>query len=62
MKLEFWGATREVTGSCFLIEVKGRRLLVECGLQSHSLVTSFQRQIEAGPIFPGVAARASLKH
>jgi metallo-beta-lactamase family protein len=32
MKLEFWGATREVTGSCFLIEVNGRRLLVECGL------------------------------
>lgn len=32
MKIEFWGATREVTGSCFLIEVNGRRLLVECGL------------------------------
>ena len=32
MKLEFWGATREVTGSCFLVEVNGRRLLVECGL------------------------------
>jgi metallo-beta-lactamase family protein len=32
MKIEFWGATREVTGSCFLVEVNGRRLLVECGL------------------------------
>jgi metallo-beta-lactamase family protein len=32
MKLAFWGAAREVTGSCFLIEVDGRRLLVECGL------------------------------
>ena len=32
MKIEFWGATREVTGSCFLIEVGGKRLLVECGL------------------------------
>lgn len=32
MKIEFWGATREVTGSCFLIEVNGQRLLVECGL------------------------------
>ena len=32
MKIEFWGATREVTGSCFLIEVNGHRLLVECGL------------------------------
>jgi metallo-beta-lactamase family protein len=32
MKIEFLGATREVTGSCFLIEVDGRCLLVECGL------------------------------
>ncbi|MEJ2572600.1 MAG: MBL fold metallo-hydrolase [Gammaproteobacteria bacterium] len=32
MKIEFWGATREVTGSCFLIEINGRHLLVECGL------------------------------
>ena len=32
MKIEFWGATREVTGSCFLIGINGRRLLVECGL------------------------------
>ena len=32
MKIEFWGATREVTGSCFLVEVGGQRLLVECGL------------------------------
>ncbi len=32
MKLKFLGAAREVTGSCFLIELNGRRLLVECGL------------------------------
>ena len=32
MKLRFCGATREVTGSCFLVEVNDRRILVECGL------------------------------
>ena len=32
MKISFFGAAREVTGSCFLLEVAGRRVLVECGL------------------------------
>ena len=32
MEIQFLGAAGEVTGSCYLIEVGGRRLLVECGL------------------------------
>jgi metallo-beta-lactamase family protein len=32
MKLVFHGAAGEVTGSCFLIEAGGSRLLVDCGL------------------------------
>lgn len=32
MHIEFHGAAREVTGSCFLLEVGGRRLLIDCGL------------------------------
>ncbi len=32
MKIRFLGATKEVTGSCFLLEVKDLKLLVECGL------------------------------
>jgi metallo-beta-lactamase family protein len=32
MRLSFLGATREVTGSCFLLTVGHRRVLVECGL------------------------------
>ncbi len=32
MKLHFLGAAGEVTGSCFLVEAAGRRLLIDCGL------------------------------
>ncbi len=32
MKIRFLGAAGEVTGSCFLITLGGRKLLVECGL------------------------------
>ncbi|PWG64372.1 MBL fold metallo-hydrolase RNA specificity domain-containing protein [Spiribacter halobius] len=32
MHITFLGATREVTGSCHLLEVGGRRVLVDCGL------------------------------
>ncbi len=33
MKLSFWGADRQVTGSCHRIEVNGKRCLVDCGMQ-----------------------------
>ena len=32
MKLTFHGAAREVTGSCHLLEVAGRRILLDCGM------------------------------
>ncbi|MGE5597799.1 MAG: MBL fold metallo-hydrolase, partial [Bacteroidota bacterium] len=32
MRLTFCGAARTVTGSCFLLEGAGRRLLVDCGM------------------------------
>ncbi|NLT12737.1 MAG: MBL fold metallo-hydrolase [Clostridiales bacterium] len=32
MKLSFFGANREVTGSCHGVEVNGKRILVDCGL------------------------------
>src|ERR1017187_9618165 len=36
MRLHFLGATRTTTGSMYLIEVNGKRLLLECGLyQGH---------------------------
>jgi metallo-beta-lactamase family protein len=32
MKVHFFGATRTTTGSLYLLEVNGHRLLLECGL------------------------------
>jgi len=32
MKIHFYGAARTVTGSQFLLEVNGSRILLECGL------------------------------
>ena len=33
MKLSFYGAAQSVTGSCHYLEVNGKRILVDCGLQ-----------------------------
>ncbi len=33
MKLFFYGANRCVTGSCHCVEVNGKRILIDCGLQ-----------------------------
>lgn len=32
IKLKFFGASQNVTGSCYLIETRGKRILVDCGL------------------------------
>ena len=32
MRITFHGATRQVTGSCHLLEIEGRKVLLDCGL------------------------------
>ncbi len=45
MILKFYGACREVTGSCILVETGGAKILLECGFfQGHSLADEKNRQ------------------
>ncbi len=30
--ISFWGGAREVTGACYLLEVEGKKILVDCGM------------------------------
>ncbi|MGI6152346.1 MAG: MBL fold metallo-hydrolase RNA specificity domain-containing protein [Christensenellaceae bacterium] len=36
MKLYFYGAAREVTGSCCMVNVKNKNILIDCGLEQGS--------------------------
>ena len=41
MKITFWGATRQVTGSKHIVESNGERILLDCGLfQGHRKVAN----------------------
>ena len=33
MKLSFYGAAHEVTGTCYYLEINGKKVIVDCGLQ-----------------------------
>lgn len=43
MKLEFWGAARTVTGSMHLVQIGGRRILLDCGLYQGRRKEAFER-------------------
>jgi metallo-beta-lactamase family protein len=32
VKIEFWGGAGSVTGSNFLLEIDGKKILIDCGL------------------------------
>lgn len=43
MQIHFFGATRTTTGSMYLLEINGRRLLLECGLFQGKREESIER-------------------
>ena len=60
MKLTFWGATRQVTGSMYLLELNDEfKILIDCG-------TNMEREIDYGqPVvnkafFPFEASQVNL--
>ena len=58
MKLTFLGAAHEVTGSCTLLEVGGRNILVDCGMEQGADI--FQNQ--ELPVDPGKIDFVCLTH
>ena len=61
MKIHFFGAARTTTGSMYLIEVNGKRLLLECGLfQGHQ--EEFTRRNASFPFDPRQVDSVVLSH
>ncbi len=61
MRLGFYGATRTVTGSKFLLEAGGQRILVDCGL-FQGLKDLRLRNWQAPPVRPGSLDSIVLTH
>lgn len=66
MKLTFYGATRTTTGSKFLLEANGRRLLLECGMFQGRRAESIERNtklpFEASSIHAVALSHAHIDH
>ena len=60
MKLKFLGATHQVTGSCYLLELAGVRILVDCGLFQER--DYFHRNWETFPVRPDQIQYLLLTH
>ncbi len=66
MRITFYGATQEVTGSMHLIEVNGQRILLECGLFQGKRAETYERNLhlpfEARSITAVVLSHAHIDH
>lgn len=61
MRLTFFGAAREVTGSMHLIEVNGRKLLLDCGLFQGRRADTYERNLHF-PFDPATIDAVVLSH
>ncbi len=66
MKISFLGAVREVTGSCFMVESRDSRILVDCGMHQGSTVASAENfkdfPFDAASIDSVIITHAHLDH
>ncbi len=60
MRLQVLGAARQVTGSCYVVEVDGMRILVDCGLFQEREYAS--RNWKPFPVYPGKLDFVLLTH
>lgn len=60
MKLHFLGANRQVTGSRYLLEAAGLRIMIDCGMFQERFV--LERNWETSPIPPGSIDCMLLTH
>lgn len=61
MRLTFFGAAREVTGSMHLIEVNGRKILLDCGLFQGRRADTYERNLHF-PFDPATIDAVVLSH
>jgi metallo-beta-lactamase family protein len=66
MNIQFWGAAREVPGSMHLLEVGGRRILLDCGMYQGRRKHAFERNrnfpFEPSSIDAVVLSHAHIDH
>ena len=60
MKLQFLGANRQVTGSCYCLEAGGRRIGIDCGMFQERKYLS--RNSEPSPLDPASLDMLLLTH
>ena len=63
MKIQFIGATHEVTGSCTLLEINNRYFLVDCGMeQGKDIFQNISLPIAANQIDSVFLTHAHIDH